>query len=357
MKPLAFTSRHFPVIHLLILFALILFAMVGLSGARQKARPVLDKTRTFSISVDDNFVTLRNVRTGEVLSVKPVGAPAAPGTPPPPATGYTFQTLAAPAGAVNASAQGMNSSGTQIVGVYSPSGVSLNTNGLVYNAGKMKVLNYPGAAVTALLGINDEGTIVGYYSASNTGFSHAVVYKNGQFTTLNQHPAFGASADGISDSGAIVGTFNPNGQTNQTISVLIVNNIYSQIVFPGEADLTFANGINQAGEIVGTYGTPQTYLGFTDGNGTFTTVQVPGAQLTLASAISNNGNIAGVYTDSSNLGHGFTFIHGQYTTIDYPGATQTSLSGIDDAGDVVGSYSGGPCTLPGKNCAFLATVR
>jgi probable HAF family extracellular repeat protein len=356
MKPLKSTSRHFPVIHLFsILFALILFAMVGLSGAQQKARPVLDKTRTFSISVDDNFVTLRNVRTGEVLSVKPVGAPA-PGTPPPPATSYAFQTLAAPAGAVNASAQAINSSGTQIVGVYSPSGSSLNTNGLVYNAGKMKVLNYPGAADTALLGINDEGTIVGYYSASSTGFSHAVVYKDGQFTTLNQHPAFGASADGVSNSGAIVGTFNPDGQTNQTISVLIVNNIYSQIVFPGEADLTFASGINQAGEIVGTYGTPQTYLGFTDGNGTFTTVQVPAGQLTLAFAISNNGSIAGVYTDSSNLAHGFTFIQGQYATIDYPGATQTSVSGIDDAGDVVGSYSDGPCTLPGKNCAFLATV-
>jgi hypothetical protein len=95
MKSFEFTSLHFPVVHLF----LILSALVGLSAAQQNAGPILDKTGTFAISFGDNFVTVRNTRTGGLLSVEPVGAPA-PGTPPLPATDYQFQTLTAPVGGV-----------------------------------------------------------------------------------------------------------------------------------------------------------------------------------------------------------------------------------------------------------------
>jgi probable HAF family extracellular repeat protein len=107
---------------------------------------------------------------------------------------------------------------------------------------------------------------------------------------------------------------------------------------------TAANGINNAGQVVGDYETMygSDNHGFLYQNGVFTTIDDPdaGPQGTSAQGINDNGVIVGFFTDASNKQHGFIDNDGVFTTIDNPlGVNGTSLNGINDAGEVVGYYT------------------
>jgi hypothetical protein len=317
---------------------------LGSISAAQQSSPVLDKTRTFSITTQDNIVTVRNIRTGEVIAV--AHATPAPGNVPPPATNYSFSTLSVPAGGTTGYAAGISSNGKLTAGGYY---TSTEDNGLVYDSGQQKVLAYPGAAQTNLNGVNDSGEVVGNYGQS-TSTLQGFVYKNGTYKPFKTS-AETSNAISVNDSGAIVGSYTPDGGTY--VSVLIVGGKHT--VIQNGTYATFATGINSSGEIVGTYEN-EVFNGFTDVNGTFTTIQVPGAAGTYPQAINDSGVIAGFYGDAQGETHGFVLNNGQYTTVDYPGATYTQIFGIDDAGDLTGFYESGPCPLSSQACGFLATV-
>jgi len=70
----------------------------------------------------------------------------------------------------------------------------------------------------------------------------------------------------------------------------------------------------------------------------FTILDVPGASSTTASGINESGQIVGSYTDSSGS-HGFVLDGSTYTAIDYAGATSSSAGGINDVGQIVGTYT------------------
>jgi uncharacterized membrane protein len=64
---------------------------------------------------------------------------------------------------------------------------------------------------------------------------------------------------------------------------------------------------------------------------------VPGATFTWANGINDVGQIVGAYSDTGG-GHGFLFDQGIYTTIDGPGAVAdfgTQAYGINDSGQIV----------------------
>ena len=121
--------------------------------------------------------------------------------------------------------------------------------------------------------------------------------------------------------------------------------VYTTIDDPLGAGGTQALGINNAGQIVGTYsdssGKSHGFLYNPNAN-TYSTLDDPlGAQGTLAFDINNAGQIVGFYTDSSSKRHGFLYNlnGGTFITLDDPLATGgTDPSGINDAGQVVGFY-------------------
>ena len=101
-------------------------------------------------------------------------------------------------------------------------------------------------------------------------------------------------------------------------------------------------GINSAGELVGNYysdGSPNRY-GFTDVNGTFTTLSDPASAInTDPTGINDAGKIVGTYYDSNSVAHGFLYQNNGYTTIDDPAAVHgTVVDGINNAGEIVGTY-------------------
>jgi uncharacterized membrane protein len=87
----------------------------------------------------------------------------------------------------------------------------------------------------------------------------------------------------------------------------------------------------------------------------FTTIDFPGAGLTVANEVNENGEIVGFYrlalpSPPGALGpiRGFLLSNGQFTTIHVPGAARTRAFGINNAGDIVGDYF-----LSGVNYGFL----
>src|SRR5215471_16627464 len=77
---------------------------------------------------------------------------------------------------------------------------------------------------------------------------------------------------------------------------------------------------------------------FADSIYSFTTIDVPGALSTNANGINDSGQIVGSFWDGLN-GHGFFLdVDGSFTTIDVPGASSTGASGINNSGQIVGSF-------------------
>ena len=113
---------------------------------------------------------------------------------------------------------------------------------------------------------------------------------------------------------------------------------FEVIDYPG-ATATFVYSINDAGDIVGMYQTPDAKRhGFLLRAGRFTTIDYPGASGTWAHAVNAHGDVAGVYADSANMQHGYVLSHGSFKAIDFPGAGQTMIYGVNSKGDLTGMY-------------------
>jgi len=140
--------------------------------------------------------------------------------------------------------------------------------------------------------------------------------------------------------------------TNQSIAPALVLN------YPG-ATSTQARGINNPGEVVGTYvcaarctnpltgedSTAGTH-GFLFQNGVYSRLDVPGASQTIPRGISSNGTVVGQYT-ASGVVHAFTYQEGSFTNpIDVPAALFDNLGapkhtlgvGINPQGELVGCF-------------------
>lgn len=78
----------------------------------------------------------------------------------------------------------------------------------------------------------------------------------------------------------------------------------------------------------------------------FSSIDFPGAVLTNAQGINAEGDVVGIYADTSGKQHGYLLRNGIFSTIDFPGATLTNARGISPDGDIVGSYSTSVGTQP-----------
>jgi uncharacterized membrane protein len=125
---------------------------------------------------------------------------------------------------------------------------------------------------------------------------------------------------------------------------------------------TVYSGINNRGQLVGGYyeaGANLDERGFypeedhravvADRDGSHRSVDVPGAQVTLANALNDRTQVVGQYIDAGTVYdaegrapagavHGFLWDDGEVTVIDVPGAPLTQPLGINNHGDVVGAY-------------------
>jgi probable HAF family extracellular repeat protein len=175
--------------------------------------------------------------------------------------------------------------------------------------------------------------------------AHAKAQPTYAFTTFDvpgSSSVFWTQASGINASGQIVGSFDLHGFLLDQGSYTILD---PPSAIPNEAiGGDQATGINASGQIVGVYDANDVYgplHGFLYDQGSYTTLDVPGASRTGASGINASGQIVGWYGDAVGV-HGFLLDQGSYTTLDVPGSTTgdwgTRASGINASGQIVGYY-------------------
>jgi len=201
-------------------------------------------------------------------------------------------------------------------------------------------IDVPGATFTRAYGINDTGQIVGDYLDSS-GRLHGFRLSGGRFTKINVPGSDGTTdARGISDNGLIVGQY----EQSFIYGFLRQRGSYTKIQYPS-AQLTFARGINHAGQVVGYYvknilHDPRTH-GFVFSGGVYTTLDIDNS-VTEPNGINNLGDIVGTYWDGSctpSCMRGMVLTDGVFQSIDFPEATATSAFGISSDKRIVGSYS------------------
>jgi len=202
-------------------------------------------------------------------------------------------------------------------------------------------IDVPGAILTEAVG-NSTHEIVGDFDDA-TG-THGFVLNKGYFTTLYPPGSIRTVCGFINAQGQVVGTYRDANTTRH--GFIWRNGVFTnlQINVPGDNPVggTVAIGINDPGQVVGDYvdnTTPNPVRhGFLLSQGVYTTLDPPGASLTVVEGINDAGVIVGLYSDAVGKEHGFVLSQGVYTTIDVPNSTRTHVFSINARGQIVGNY-------------------
>ena len=214
--------------------------------------------------------------------------------------------------------------------------------------------DYPGALSTTIYGINlyqdfdrQYASFVGTYTDS--AGSHGFLSTAGNLTPINVPNAYNTFANGINNNGEIVGTYATEGSGSLgpgTYTFLLSQGTFTTIE-PCSDALGF--GVNDNGTVVGNVlsdGSGEQVEGFV-ASPSAGCAGFPGpskAILSQVSAINNAGTFVGDYqTAKCSNGNCWTIYHGMINGVKHynvPGATDTQLYGINDSGYIVGWYDG-----------------
>jgi probable HAF family extracellular repeat protein len=160
---------------------------------------------------------------------------------------------------------------------------------------RVRTVDYPGAANTALYAINDFGQFVGAFR-DQAGGHHAVIWVDGELRNLDPDGPVGTSAQ------------------------------------------SFALSINNHGDVAGAYndasGASHGFVRYHDGS--VRTIDFPHGFNSQAFGINDFGTVIGVYNDAAANPHAFLLREGEYKTIDLPNGIQTVPLSINDHEEIVG---------------------
>jgi probable HAF family extracellular repeat protein len=208
---------------------------------------------------------------------------------------------------------------------------------------------------TNLLGLNDHGQIVGFWFDPAVPGSdvHPFLYDHGDFLDLD--PQRDGVRDtrplGINNKGQVVGTYRIN---EAVFSFLFEDGVFTTLPLPHGAR---AMSINDRGEIAGFLVGPSDVQGFLYARGVLTLIDVPDVDADVTAVdVNSRGQVVGYFRNPSkatNTYRGFLFDDGRLTTLDVSFSTppDTRPVGINNRGQVVGSsfqwVSGRPVFLHG----------
>jgi CHRD domain len=310
--------------------------------------------------------------TGGVLGARALADTGTGGSP----VSYGFRTLDNGADPTFNQLLGINNVGT-IAGYYGSGAAGHPNKGYrllpPHGHGSYQSENFPGSVQTQVTGLNNKGVTVGFWSSANNA---SMVNDNsgfwalgGQFHNANFPTETAASPPvdqllGVNDSGVAVGFWADANGNNHGYLVNINTGAFSSVTDPNApgASLT-ATAINNNGAVAGFYTNPAN--GNTDAflksGSAFIDLAVPGASSTTAFGVNNHGDVVGTYTagNGSTAAHGFRWTQGSgFQTVDDPhGIGTTVVNGVNDAGDLVGFYTDSAGNTDGMLAAPKATVQ
>ena len=250
-----------------------------------------------------------------------------------------------------------------------------------YGEWTWETVDYPGAANTQLLGIDNYKYILsnnnslysypnGRWSSTPWSMYEGMRYQDFSYTVIGGdylggyctvYPYEGESyimafvdkdMEGLWDAGDEVIAIGSDGKFiyNYGVNTFINDGTTSTILpnYNGRSSSIQYSGLD-GDRIVGAYTVADgTTYGFIYDGTNWTELGYPGAQFTYIDGISGN-NIVGFYTDDTGY-HNFLFDGSQWTSFDYPGASHMVITGIN--GDtIVGWY-----TLDGHTHGLVLTI-
>jgi hypothetical protein len=219
--------------------------------------------------------------------------------------------------------------------------------------------NFPGSVQTQVTGLNDHGVTVGFWSNQNTASmmnnNFGFYAMGGRFHTVN-FPArmMGTQVNqllGVNDFGVAVGFYTNGAGANRGYEYNIFTHRFSRVLVPGaprhgKGPSLTAAAINNRGDVAGFYDTPG---GMTDAflktaMGTFIKLAYPGASMTQAFGVNDHEEVVGAYTTGSGnnaMTFGFTWTpRGGFKAVNAPqGQGATTINGVNNAGALVGFYT------------------
>jgi hypothetical protein len=272
------------------------------------------------------------------------------------APGYTFQTLDNTNDLTFNQLLGINNTGT-IAGYFGSGAAGFPNKGYTlvspYGQGNYTNENFPNSVQTQVTGLNNAGVTVGFWSNSNNGPPNDANFGftdvGGTFTNVNNPstPATGTTFNqllGVNSSDTAVGFYTDANGNNHGYTYAIGSKSFSSNINDPNAVSTTTAAINNAGGLAGFYvdANGATH-GFLDTGGTFTSVDAPGATTTQLFGLNNNGLAVGIdVVNGAMNGILYDTGTGTFTTLDDPnGVGTTTFNGVNDLGQVVGFYVDG----------------
>jgi hypothetical protein len=250
---------------------------------------------------------------------------------------------------------GINNEG-QIAGYYGSGNGGHPNKGYVlrppYAQGDFGAENFPGSAQTQVTGLNDFGVTVGFFSTqngatpaddNNFGFWKA----NGRYHVVNFPTRNNAKPPvnqllGVNDDDTAVGFYNDSAGNAHGYTFSLNSGRFRQVTVYSATSLT-ATAINNEGAVAGFFTDAKGHTdAFLKRGDRVSTLVVPGASATQAFGLNDSNEVVGQYTVGTGgnaVTHGFTWWNGKFTTVDFPKASATTINGVNDEGDIVGFYT------------------
>jgi hypothetical protein len=214
--------------------------------------------------------------------------------------------------------------------------------------------NFPGSLQTQVTGLNDFGVTVGFWSDQNTANqmndNFGFYTWGGHFHSVNFPTGNNASPPvnqllGVNDWGVAVGFYTDAKGNNHGYTYSITRHRFRSVRIRDATSLT-ASAINNDGDIAGFFtgsgGVTKAFLLRPDGG--LTTLAFPGAASTQAFGVNDSREVVGSYTIGSGTNaktFGFTWSrHTGFKVVNAPqGLGATTINGVNDAGNLVGFYT------------------
>jgi hypothetical protein len=318
------------------------------------------QTRSFRLHLGRRIAhrggSLALIAAGAALAVSAPAAAAA-ATPPDGSGNFAYRTIDNHRDPTFNQLLGINNSGL-IVGYFGSGAAGHPNKGYMlrspHNQGDFSAENFPGSVQTQVTGLNDNGVSVGFWSRMDTASMHNANfgfyrfrgrYHTVLFPTRNNSKPPVNQLLGVNDHGVAVGFYSDSSNTNHGYTYNIFTHRFRIVRVPGESNVTAA-AINNLGDIAG-FGTDS--AGVTVGyllrsDGTTFSLAVPGASATQAFGVNDGDVVVGAYTvgsGSSAMSYGFEWAPGiGFETISDPnGIGSTVINGINDRGTIVGFYT------------------
>lgn len=201
-------------------------------------------------------------------------------------------------------------------------------------------IDYPGATLTQVMGIDGAGDVIGNYSTGRV--SQGFLLSNGVFTAIAYPGAAYTDVTGINDVGQIVGSGISHNNPSVGFAYNVQTQMFTEVSTHNPNKVIAPLAINDAGTIVGIVDETQTtpYEGFVDSSGTIQFFQVPGAGGTWANGISGDGGVVGYCLKkrgSSNL-QSFSFQADRFKFLNVPDTSDALATGISPSGSAMVGY-------------------